>query len=804
VAASLVRPGPILPPWPADGPRFVGQRVTRREDLRFLTGRANYVDDLVLPGMLFARFARSTEAHARLGSVDVGRALASPGVAGVLTGEALRGRVRPIRCDSTMPTWQGSAFPALALDRVRFVGEAMAVVAADDRARAEDAAELVTVDYKPLPVVASAAAALAPSAPLLHEDWADNAFIKRHFETEGFEAAMAAAEHRLGHTYEMARHTGTPLENRGCVASWDAAGEKLILWTATQIPHLVRTGLADVLGLPEHSVRVIAPDVGGGFGIKGHLFPEEIACAVMAMDLGRPVKWIEDRREHLLASVHAREHTHEVEVGFDADGVVQALSALITVDAGAYSVYPWTATMDVGMALGILPGPYRIDNYRVDAVAVATNKCPLGPYRGVARPAACFSIERTMDAVAEHVGLDRAEVRRRNLVAPGEFPYTSVTGLVYDSGSYVESLDRVTEQAGAAGFAAEQAAARAEGRLLGLGLAVYTEQTAHTTTEFAKRGIPMVFGYETSRVRMDPSGHATLHVSVHSHGQGLETTLAQVAADALGLDLAAVRVSFGDTDEVAYGSGTFASRAAVLAGGATHLAATELAAKLRRIAAHLLEAAPEDVELAGGRASVRGTPIRGHTIAELARLTYLNPHYLPPGETPILESTSTYDAAPGTGTFANAAMAAIVEVDPETGQVRLRRFVVVEDCGRMLNPLVVDGQVQGGVAQGIGSALFEELVYDDGGQLLTTSFADYLVPSAAELPAIEVHHLETPSPFTLGGVKGVGEGGAIGPGAAIAAAVEDAIRPLSRAHVNRLPVTPERVLGWIQQGTDCQ
>ena len=778
-------------------PRFLGQRVQRREDSRFLRGTARFIDDIVLGRMLWASFVRSTEPHATIAGIDTGAALAVPGARHVVTGADLAERVKPIRCDSTMPTWQGSEQPALATGKVRFVGEAVACVLADGRAVAADAAEFVSVEYERLPAVMDAATATAPEAPLLHEDWADNYFIRRHFETEGFDETMAGAPHRLTRRYTMGRHSGIPLEPRGCLAEWDDAAGVLIVRSATQVPHLLRTGLADCLGVAEHRIRVIAPDVGGGFGIKGNLNTEELVCARLAMDTGRPVKWIETRSEHLLAAAHAREHTHEVEVGFDDGGVVVALRARLTVDAGAYSLYPWTSTMDTGMALGILPGPYRIHHYAVDSYAVATNKTPLGPYRGVARPAACFTIERTMDAVAETLGLDPAEVRRRNLVRPEDFPYTSVTGLVYDSGSMLESLDLALASVDEAAFRKEQADARAAGRHLGLGMAVYTEQTAHTFTEFAKRGIPQTFGYETATVRMDPSGQLTVFLSVHSHGQGLETTMAQLAADALGVDLDSVRVSFGDTAEVAYGSGTFASRAAVLSGGAVHLAASDVAAKLCRIAAAALEAADDDIVLAGGRAFVRGTPTRGYSIAEIARWAYHNVQRLPPGEAPALEATRTYDAAPGTGTFANAAIVALVEVDPETGFVRLLRLVAVEDCGKVINPTIVEGQVHGGIVQGIGSALLEEFVYDVAGQLQTTTLLDYLVPTATDVPFIEVHHLETPSPFTVHGIKGMGEGGAIAPGAAIAGAVEDAIRPLTPAHVDRLPLTPERVLGWI-------
>lgn len=793
---------PILESMPAAGgetfaPRFFGQRVKRLEDPRFLMGDAHYVDDIVLPRMLFASFVRSTEPHARITAVDVSPVLETEGVVAALTGADIVDRALPIRSDSTMPTWQGSALLALAADKVRFVGEGVAVVAAEDRYLAEDAAELVEVDYEPLPPVASIEVAMQPGAAKVHDDWEDNFFVKRHFESDGFEDAFASAARHQQHTYRMARHSGIPMETRGCIAQWDKAERKLTLWTASQIPHLVRTGLADVLRLPEHRVRVIAPDVGGGFGIKGHLWPEEIACALLAMETGRPVKWIEDRREHMLASVHAREHTHEIEVAYDDDGIVHALRARIYVDCGAYSMYPWTSTMDTGMALGILPGPYRIRHYAVDAFSVSTNKCPLGPYRGVARPAACFSIERTMDAIADDLRLDRAEVRRRNLVRPEDFPYTSVTGLYYDSGSYVESLDLALEKAGYDDLRAEQARGREQGRYLGIGVTTYTEQTAHTTTEFMKRGIPMTFGFETATVRMDPSARVTVHASIHSHGQGLETTLAQIAADELGLPLANVRVSFGDTDEVIYGSGTFASRSAVLCGGATHLAAREMGSKLKRLVGHVLEAAPEDVVLESGLGFVRGSPSLSVDLVEVARWTYHNPQNLPAGETPILESTRTYDAPPGTGTFANSAMVALVDVDPETGFVEIKRLVVVEDCGRLINPLIVDGQVHGGVAQGIGSALLEAFVYDENGQMLTTTFMDYLLPGSTDVPLIEVHHLETPAPTTINGVKGMGEGGAIGPGAVITSAVEDALRPFTDAHFNELPLTPERLLHWL-------
>jgi carbon-monoxide dehydrogenase large subunit len=781
-------------------PRFFGKRLKRVEDPRLLLGHARYVDDINRPGSLHVAFTRSWQAHARVSSVDVKPALALDGVVAALTGDDIVPRTKPMRGDSTMPNSQGSEFWALAPEIVRFVGEPVACVLAEDKYVAEDAAELVQVEYDPLEPVTSVEEALAPQAPLLHKDWSDNYFIKRHYETDDFERVMQECPRRLSLRWDMARHSGMPMETRGCIAEWDNHAQRLDVWLTTQIPYIIRTGLADVLGVPENQVRVVAPDVGGGFGIKFPLYPEEICCSLLAMDSGRPVKWVEDRREHMLMGNHAREHSHDVEVGFDDSGIVRALRAKIFVDHGAYALWPVTAAMEPGMALGILPGPYKIQNYKVDSYAVATNKTPLGAYRGVARPAACFSIERTMDAVADDLGIDRAEIRRCNLVRAEEFPYTSVTKMVYDSGSFIESLDSALEHIGYSQLREKQTKARRQGRYLGLGIVVYTEQTAHTWEEFKKRGIPMTFGYETATLRMDPSGQVTIYVTSHSHGQGHETTFAQIAADELGVDVAEVRVEFGDTAKAVYGNGTFASRSAVLCGGATQKAALEIREKLLRVAGHLLETSPEDIEISEGRLSIRGVPGRAYEIRDLARLTYHNAQLLPPGETPILESTKTYDAAPGTGTFTNAAMAALVEVDQNTGFVKVNRLVVVEDCGRMINPLVVDGQVHGGVAQGIGSALLEQFAYDENGQPLTTTFMDYLLPGSTDVPPLEVHHLETPSPFTVLGIKGVGEGGAIGPGALIAGAVEDAIRPLTDARVNELPITPERVLNWIAAG----
>ena len=779
-------------------PKLVGARVRRVEDPRFLLGMARYVGDIELPRMLHMAFQRSPEAHADVLGVATTAARAVEGVHHVIVGADLRGRVKPIVCDSLHQSWQGSEFHALADERVRFVGEGIAAVVAEDRYIAEDAAELIEVDLRPRQALASMEAAMREGAPLLHDGWRDNYFVRRKISTGDIEGAFAAAEGVLDLTLISHRSTGMPVETRGCVADFDPSSGMLTLWTSTQVPHLVRTGLADCLGLPENLIRVIAPDVGGGFGIKAHFFPEEIVTCIAAIDMGCPVKWIEDRREHLMASIHAREHTHQLQVAYAKDGTVTGLKAKIFVDCGAYSVYPFTATMDVGMALGILPGPYQIRNYECEAYGIATNKAPLGPYRGVARTAACFSIERAMDAVARALDLDPLEVRRRNLVRADQFPYTSITGLVYDSGSFIESLDKISELVDYAELRRQQLEARKEGRLLGIGVGCFTEQTAHATSEFIQRFVPIIFGYDSAAVRMDPSGRVTVQVSTHSHGQGHETTMAQIVADQLSIPLEDVRVGFGDTSSTPYGMGTFASRSIVLGGGAAAKASGELARMLLKFGAHVLEVDPEDAELTAGRVSVKGAPSRGVGIRELARWAYHRPEKLPEGMQPVLEVTAAYDAPPGTGTFTNSAQIALVEVDPKTGRVQVLRYGVVEDCGNIVNPTIVEGQVHGGIAQGIGGALLEELVYSPDGQLQTTTLMDYLMPSATEIPAIEVAHIQTPSTFTIGGMKGMGEGGAIAPPAVIAGAVEDALSALGAVFVNEVPLTLERVRGFAR------
>lgn len=774
----------------ATEPRFVGARVARLEDPRFLRGRGKYVANLTLTGMRHARFVRSPFAHARINALDTS---AAPEDVAVFTGADWLGH--GIEGTSRYEGFQPAVMPILAFDKVRYVGEAVAVVVAHDPYQAEDAAEAIYVDYEPLEPLTSCDRALAPDAPLIHESWTSNLYVARHYESPDHNERVAAGGHSVSGTFINSRHSGVPLEGRAVLAHPD--GDGVVVYTATQIPHLVRTAIATALGVPESLVRVISPDVGGGFGVKAQAYPEEVACALAALSLGVPVKWLEDRREHFLTSHHSRQHTHKATLHFDDVGVITALEAAVYVDMGAYSVFPWTATMDTGMAMGILPGPYRFTGYLVDGYPTCTNKTPYGAYRGVSRPAACFTIERLVDWMARDRGLDRLEARRQNLVTAADFPWNNPGGLVYDGGSMVESLDLMRDWIDYDSLQTRLASERKEGRLMGLGMAIFTEQSAHTTEEFKRRGVPIVFGYETATLRLDSTGNLNLAASIHSHGQGLETTLAQIAGETLGLPLDRIRVVFGDTNQTAYGSGTFASRSAVLAGGASRLAAIDLRQKLAKVAAHLLEASEIDLVFADGEVHVAGSPESSVTIAEVCRVTYQRPDMLPEGVTPILESTRTYDAPPGTGTFTNAFHVGIVDVDPGTGKVTLENYWVVEDCGVMINPLIVEGQVHGGVVQGIGSALLEEMIYDEAGQLLTTSYMDYLLPTASDVPRIEVRHIETPSPSTIGGFKGMGEGGAIAPPAVIAGAVEDALSELGQVWVSEVPLTPERVFGLI-------
>jgi carbon-monoxide dehydrogenase large subunit len=788
-----------MAPGAFEGNKLVGARIRRREDPRFLQGRGRYVDDLRHRGLLHLAFVRSEIAHAIVTNVDVSAARAVPGVVGAYAAADLDGLVRPIRAVSSMPGYKAADTPVLATDRVRYVGEPLAAVVAESRYEAEDGAEAVVVDVEPLPAVTTMEQALADAAPAIHASIPDNLF--NHFELAAgdTDAAFAAADFVHEAEYRAGRVAPVALEPRATIAEWDPTTEELTVWASHQAPHLLRTGLSEYLGIPESRIRVVSPDVGGGFGSKLILYVEDLAVAAAARLTGRPVKWVADRREDLLTAMHAREQVHTVQAAVREDGRVLGLRVKIMASNGAYAIWPMTAGLDSGQASENIPGPYDIADYDRNVSAVVTNKTPMGPYRGVGRPMACFTIERTMDEIAARLGLEPLEVRRRNVIR--SYPHETPTGLVLESGSSAEALDDMEKLLDLDRFRAEQAELREQGVYRGVGVAAVVEHTALGTQEVARKGIAMGLGLESAIVRAEPDGHLTAIVGTHSHGQGHETTFAQVVADEFGLPIDRVTVRFGDTAVVPYGLGTWASRSLVYAGGAMILAAGDVRDKALEIAAHELEASPADLEMVGGEILVKGSPSKKLSFADVARLAIHQPHRLPEEIEPGLESTRRY-RAPDPGSFSNSLHGVVVEVDVKTGEVDLLRYVVIEDCGTIVNPLIVDGQVHGGTAQGIGQALLEELAYDEqSGQPLATTFMDYLVPGFNEVPRMEIHHLCSPSPNSLGGFKGMGEGGAINPPAAIANAVTDALRPFG-VRVDQVPIARDWIVRSVGEARD--
>ena len=770
--------------------RALGARVLRREDARLLRGRGHYVSDVSVPGQLHAAFVRSTAAHARLIEIDVSATGTVPGVLAVFTAEDLTGHVKPMRATSGRPGYRPCDTPVLAREKVRMVGEPIAIVVADDRYHAEDGAAAARVSYEPLPVALTMDQALADGAPVIHDEVPENLFNRFEQQIGDLSEAFARADEVIELEVTQQRYCSVALETRVVLASYDSAAESLTVWLSTQVPHIARTGLARHLGLPETRVRVIAPDMGGGFGPKCVLYQEDLAVATASKLLGRPVKWVADRVEDLQATIHGREQDNRIRAAATSEGRVLAVEADLRASNGAYAVWPLTAALDSGQASENVTGPYDIPCYERRVRAVVTNKTPMGPYRGVGRVLAALSMERVMDELAARLGLDPLEVRRRNLVR--EFPHTTATGLVFESGDYLRMLDLVEEAMDWRRVRDENEAERRSGRFRGIGLAFAVEQSAYGAQAMGSRQLEMTFGYDTASVRFEPDGRVRVAVGLHNHGQGHETTIAQIAADELGLAVEDVEVVYGDTAIVPYGLGTWASRSTVCSGGATILAARDVRAKVLTLAAEMLEARADDLVLQDGAAVLRGSPSQRVPLAAVSRRALHEPHLLPAGVEPGLEATRRF-MPPDPGSFASAVHAAHVELDPLTGAVRLLRYLVVEDCGRVVNPMIVDGQVQGGVAQGIGGALLEHLVYDENGTLVTTSLMDYLLPTAVEVPPIDVLHFESPAPHVPGGFKGMGEGGAVVAPAAIVSAVNDALAPLGIT-ANHTPLTPE----WVQ------
>lgn len=768
----------------------VGARVLRKEDDRLLRGRGQFVADLRFAGLLDVAFVRSPLAHGRIRHIGIPEELK----ASVFTAADLLG-VNPIRAVSGMRGFKPSDQPALATGKVRFVGELVAMCVGQNRAHAEDIAASVQLDIEELPAVYDMLAAREAQSALLHEHWGDNVFLETFVDVNIDKALDAPI--KVTREIRTARQCMAPIEGRGVVAIWDSRLEQLTLYSACQMPHIVRTGLAGCLGLDEGQVRVVAPDVGGGFGYKGILLAEEVCLGWLAMHCGHPVRWIEDRREHLTAGANCREHFYRITGYADRDGRLLGIDCEATVDSGAYSAYPFSACLEAAQVASILPGPYDFPAYRCRTYSVATNKCPILPYRGVARTGVCFALELVLDAIAREAGIEPHEVRAKILVKPESMPFTNITKKWFDSGDYPESLRRAVAAIDVAAVRQRQKRGEPDGRLIGVGLAIYCEQAAHGTSVYHGWGIPMVPGFEQATARLTPDGGLELRVGIHSHGQGLETTLAQVAHEILGIDIAKIKVVHGDTAMTPYSTGTWGSRCMVMAGGAVSVVCKEIAKRAARIGAQLLQTDTAHVTVGGGE--VRG-PQGSISLVEIARTWYLRPQNLPSNaDMGGLEATIGYRPSPDSGTFSYAAHAALVAVDPEIGDVEILDYVVVEDGGKLVNPMVVDGQILGGLAQGIGTALYEEMPFNSAGQPLASTFADYLLPGATEVPAARIDHMETLSPHTEFGVKGIGEGGAIAPPAAIANAVNDALRPL-RAELLVSPITPRQVLAAIARG----
>ena len=773
---------------------YVGRSIKRADDPRLLTGRGRYVDDITLPRMVHVAFVRSAHAHARLARVDVAAARQATGVVAVLTGEEAARLCKPYRGILLHYTGMktGAARP-LTLDRVRYVGEPIVAVAATTRAAADDAAAHVRVDYDPLPAVLNAEAGAAPGGPLIHPDLGDNIIYDTRLTAGDVEAAFARAHRVYARTFVTGRHTGVPMEPRGLVAEFEPATRSLTVWISTQVPHMMQAILADLFGLAEERVRVVAPDVGGSFGIKIHVYQDDLAACALALVLGRPVKWVATRRESFLSDIHAREQTIRIEVAAERDGTLTGMRASILAGVGPYSAYPRSSVVEGGQVLRMLPGPYRVRNYEAALRVVAQNKVVTSQYRAVGHPIAAAVTESMVDLIARDLGLDPAEMRRRNLVRPAELPWTSAGGNVYDSGSYLAALERLLEAARYDELRREQATARAAGRHLGIGLSCFIELTGPGAQFYGIGGAP-ISGQEGTTVRLEPSGAVTALVGITNQGQGTGTAVAQIVADELGVDVERVRVLSGDTAMGPYGGGTWASRGMAIGGSATLLAARALADKIRRLAAVRLEAHADDVELRDASARVRGSD-RGLAFSELARTVHFRSNQLA-GLEPSLEATVHY-TNPATWTFSNGAHLAVVEIDIETGAVRVLKYVAVDDCGRLVNPALVDGQIMGGVAQGVGGALWEHCAYDGDGQLQAGTLMDYAVPTAAALPPIESHHLETPAPNLAGGFKGAGESGTTGAPAAILNAVNDALASLG-VMLTEQPITAARVRAAVE------
>ena len=774
--------------------KLVGKPVRRVEDARLLTGRGRYVDDLPAGHALHLAVLRSDQAHARIVSVDCNAARGMPGVRGIYVWDDIAGLVKPAIATSRMADYQATPIHALANGVVHFVGEPVVAILAEDRYLAEDARDAIEVRYQPLPVATDPEEALREGAPLLHAGFVSNILVQRSFLRGAVEEAFAGAALVVGGHFRFHRKTSVAMEPRCYFAEIDSGRDALTLHTSSQVPGIIRDALADLLDLPGNRLTVIAPDVGGGFGGKTSLYQEEMLVCALARLTGRAVKWTGDRLEDMLSTSQGFDERVHAELAVDVDGHILGLRADVISDVGAYSIYPWTAGIEPVQVISFMPGPYRVPCYHGQVRAVTTPKSPTGPYRGVGRPTSTFAMERLVDMAAARLGLDPVDMRRRNLVRPEEFPYRTPVGIVWDRSAFQEGLEAAAECFDYTGARAAQARARAEGHWVGIGVASYAELSGIGSRISASPGMPINTGTDTCVLELDSTGAITASFGCASHGQGHETTLAQVLADELGARLEDLRVVTGNSAAVPHGTGSYASRTAVISGGAAILAARELRERMLRVAGHLLNAPPEALRVADSLIESRLGP-ENITFQGLAKALYSQMGRVPADVREDLCVTRVYD--PVVGTTSSATHLVQVEVDPATFAVHIQRYVIAEDCGRVINPLIVAGQSRGALAQGVGAALLEELVYDADGQLVTASLVDYAIPSAPEVPTLELVHLSTVAPNTLGGFRGMGEGGTIGSPAAIANAVTDALSHLG-IDVVELPITPARLYGLVQ------
>ena len=764
---------------------LVGKRIRRQEDPRLITGSATYVDDIQMPGMHHACIVRSPHGAARIASIGVQAALDTPGVVAVFTGRDTEA-VGPVPCGASLPGLRVPYHHILAINRVYFIGHPVAVVVATDRYIARDAADRVEVEWEPLPTVTDVEKALEPGAPAVHPEWPDNTAFKFHQDGGDVNTAFAEAEVVVKQRITSQRLIPAAMETRGVVCDWRSGDRTLNLYSSTQIPHLLRSLVAQMLGLPENRLHVITPEVGGGFGSKLNVYAEEALMGFVAMKIGKPVKWIESRRENFMCTIHGRGHVDYYEVAAKRDGTILGIKLKLIQDLGAYHqlLTPAIPTLSVLM----MPGLYKCQNISADIVGVFTNAVPTDAYRGAGRPEATHGIERMVDILAAELKMDPAEIRFKNFVGNDQFPYATATGLMYDSGNYSAPLDKALAIVNYTKLRGEQEEARKQGRLMGIGLSTYGEICAVGPSPATPAG-----GWESATVKIEPSGKVTVMTGVSPHGQGEETTFAQIAADELGVGIDDISVLHGDTAIVQYGIGTFGSRGTAIGGTAMYFAIQELKAKIKKYGAMLLNS--DDVSFADGKCTDNKTG-ESKTLAEIAGASY-RAMKLPPDTQPGM--VATYFWEPPNFTFPFGAHIVVTEVDRETGEIAINRYVAVDDCGKIINPLIVDGQVHGGVVQGLGQALWEHAVYDDEGQLVTGEFMDYAIPRASRIPWIESSHTETPSPVNPLGVKGVGEAGTIGCSPAVVNSVVDALSPLGVRHID-MPLTPQKIWRLVQAG----